>query len=86
VTIAYTKRSAGIKAFPQNVIAMNRKMTNLAAICLCALIWSTCPKPVPRFWFDLVSEKAGVAFDYDNQTHHGSVGKLLQEVFKNDSK
>jgi hypothetical protein len=39
-------------------------------------------RPVPRKLFDAVSEKTGVAFDYDNQTHQGVVRELLSETFR----
>jgi hypothetical protein len=57
-------------------------MNHITAICLCALLWSTCPKPVPRFWFDLVSEKAGVEFDYSKQEDHDTVRKLLNDTIR----
>jgi hypothetical protein len=56
-------------------------MTHLTAICLCVLLWASCPD-IPRKLFDAVSENAGVAFDYDNQTHQGVVRELLSETFR----
>jgi hypothetical protein len=57
-------------------------MNALTAICLCALIWSTCPKPVPRILFDSVCENAGVEFDYSKQSGHDTVRKLLNDTIR----
>jgi hypothetical protein len=57
-------------------------MKTLTTICLCALIWSTCPKPVPRFWFDLVIEKTGLEFDYSKQADHDTVRELLDDTIR----
>jgi hypothetical protein len=61
-------------------------MTNLTAICLCVLIWASCPEPVPRKLFDAVSENTGLDLEYGNPEHEKIVRELLREVFKNDSK
>jgi hypothetical protein len=65
-----------------SVLIARIKMTNLTALCLCVLLWSSCPEPVPRKLFDAVSENTGVAFDYDNQTHQDTVRELLRETFR----
>jgi hypothetical protein len=63
----------------QSLLLSMGLMTNLiTTLCLCVILLN----PVPRFWFDLVSENTGVQFDYDNQTHQGVVRELLRETFR----
>jgi hypothetical protein len=57
-------------------------MTNLTAICLCVLLWASCPEPVPRKLFDAVSENAGLELEYGNPEHEKIVRKLLGETFR----
>jgi hypothetical protein len=56
-------------------------MNHLAAICLCALLWASCPD-VPRKLFDAVSENAGLELEYGNPEHEKIVRKLLGETFR----
>jgi hypothetical protein len=60
-------------------------MTNLTAICLCVLLWASCPESVPRKLFDAVSENTGVAFDYDNPEHREIVSGLIKDTAKNNA-
>jgi hypothetical protein len=56
-------------------------MTHLTAICLCVLLWASCPD-VPRKLFDAVSENAGLELKYDNPEHQKIVRELLGETFR----
>jgi hypothetical protein len=57
-------------------------MTNLTAICLCVLLWASCPESVPRKLFDAVSENTGLELEYGNPEHQKIVMKLLGETFR----
>jgi hypothetical protein len=56
-------------------------MNHLTAICLCVLLWASCPG-VPRKLFDAVSENAGLELEYGNPEHRKIVRELLRKTFR----